>query len=459
MRACALFLMLILVQNCRGHAVVSVTSLGAHSDGTHSAATTEAFRKAFANAPEGEIVVPPGIYLIDNSTGPLIIESFSGHLTFKRDAQLVFTTNTNGGLLFAGGSGAIITGLRATYITPPVVRNSPNEEIKFDGTVNTVLTDTIVENSPAAGILFFDCINPTVTNAKVMNSLADGLNFSNCRDARVTNLVTQNTGDDGLAFVNYTEYPNLTGGLARNITITNSRARGIAVAGQSNVSVAEFKIQNTSSSGILVAQDVANKTRVPANVLIENGSVYNAGTLAPLVGNQYGIEFNSQETATFNNIAVFGSGNNGLSGTSPIGSVIVNNVTINSPLMGLGFLFYQTKRVKVTRSAANKTPSYGFLALKSSEVVVEGLTVTNAGATDPLKRAVWFEDAKTISVSSISIVADVDFANVIGCYTGPGYPPSQGSAKVSSLRPNKGGAKLSIKNGCLGVSFAQIEPE
>jgi hypothetical protein len=437
--------------------VVNVTTFGAYSDGTHSAITTEAFRKAFASAPQGEIMIASGTYLIDNSTGPLVIKNFSGRVTFQGGAQLVFATNTNGGLLFAGGSGAVISGLRATYSRPPAVRKSPNEEIKFYNTVNTVLTDTVVENSPAAGILFFNSINPTVTNAKVMNSLADGLNFSNCRDARVTNLVTQNTGDDGLAFVNYTAYPNLTGGLARDVTITNSRARGIAVAGQSNVSVIGFKIQNTSSSGVLVAQDVANKTRVPAHVLIENGSVDNAGTLAPLVGNQYGVEFNSQETATFDNIVVFGSGNNGLSGTSPQGSVIVNNVTINSPLVGIGFLFYRTQSVKITRSAANKTPSYGLLALNSSHVLVEGLTVTNAGVADRLKRAVWFENAETISASSVSIVAGTDLANVVGCYTAPGHPAARGSVKISNFEPKQGNNKLSIENNCLNVSFAELE--
>lgn len=448
-----LFVLLALAQACSAQSVVSVTSLGAHSDGTNSAATTAAFQTAFASEPRGQIIIPPGAYLIDNSTGPLTINNFSGQLLFQGAAQLVFTNNSNGGLLFVGGSGAIITGLQATYATPPAVRNSPNEEIKFSRTTNTVLTDTIVQNSPAAGILFYDSVNPNVTNATVLNSLADGLNFSNCQNARVTNLLTQNTGDDGLAFVNYTQYPNLIGGLAQSIVITNSKARGIAVAGQSNVTVNGFQIQNTSASGVLVAQDTTHNTRIPANVFIENGAIYNAGTLAPLVGNQYGIEFNSQKSVTFTNIGVFGSGNNGLSGTAPSGSVTVNNVTVDSPLSGLGFMFYQTERVQVNASAANNTPSYGFLSLQSNQVIVGGLTVTNAGETDPLKRAVWFEDAQTILTSSINIVSDAGMANVIGCYTAPGYAASSGSVKTLNFHSNRGGGTLSIENSCPNVSF------
>lgn len=448
-----LFLLLALAQASRAPSVVSVTSLGANSGGTNSAGTTEAFRRAFASNPKGKIIIPPGSYLIDNSDGPLTINNFSGQLAFQGAAQLVFTNNTKGGLLFVGGSGAIITGLRATYATPPAERHSPNEEIKFSGTTNTILTNTVVQNSPAAGILFYDSINPNVTNATVLNSRADGLNFSNCQNARVTNLHTENTGDDGLAFVNYSSYPNLTGGLAQNIVITNSKTRGIAVAGQSNVTVNGFQIRSTSSSGVLVAQDTASNTRIPANVFIENGAIYNAGTLPPLVGNQYGIEFNAQESVTFMNVAVFGSGNNGLSGTAPTGSVIVNNVTINSPLRGLGFLFYQTQNVQVISSTAHNTPSYGFLSLQSNQVVVEGLTVTNAGVTDPLKRAVWFEDAKAIRISSINIVSDAGMANVIGCYTGPGYAASSGSVKTINFHMNRGGKALSVENSCPNVTF------
>ena len=79
-----LFLLLALAQASRAPSVVSVTSLGANSDGTNSAATTEAFQRAFASNPKGEIIVPPGTYLIDNSAGPLTINNFSGKLDVSR---------------------------------------------------------------------------------------------------------------------------------------------------------------------------------------------------------------------------------------------------------------------------------------------------------------------------------------------------------------------------------------
>ncbi len=452
MRICVLFVLFGLMQSRTAGSAVSVTSLGAQSNGTNPGATTAAFKTAFARFPKGYITVPKGTYLIDNSAGPLTISNFSGKLEFDRAAQLVFTTNTNGGLLFVGGSGAIITGLQATYATPPKVRNSPNEEIKFSGTANTVLMAAVSQNSPAAGILFYGSTNPTVTNATVINSLADGLSFSNCQNARVTNLVTLNTGDDGLSFLNFERYPNLTGGLAENIIITNSRTRGIAVVGQSNITVNGFQIRNTSSSGVLVDQDTYNNTRIPANVVIANGTIYNAGTLAPLVGNHYGVEYNSQQSVTFMNIAVIGSGNSGLSGIAPQGKVTVKNVTVDSPRSGNGFLFYQTQDVQVTGSVANNTPSYGFIFSRSARIVATDLMATNTSKTDPLKRAVWFEDAEMISASSINILSDAGMANVVGCHTNAGYSAASGSVKTINFKVN-GPDPTRIDNSCQNVSF------
>jgi polygalacturonase len=433
-------------------AVVNVQTLGAHSDGTNAAATTAAFQTAFNNYPTGQITVPAGTYAIDNSAGWLTVNNFSGQLVFEGGAQLMFTSNEMGGLLFIGGSGATITGLTANYSTLPTYRNSPNEMIKFSGTTNTTVTNIAVYNSPAAGILFYDSTNPKVTNATVTDSWADGLNFSNCSNAQITNLTTLNTGDDGLSFLNYAQYPNLTGGLAQNITINHSAARGIAIMGQSNVTVNGFQIQDTSSSGVLVAQDTFYNTRVPSNVLIENGTISGAGTVTPLGGNQYGIEYNSQTSVTFTNITTTGSLGPGLSGMSPNGSVTVSGVTVESPGAGSpGFLFYQTGTVHATNLTANATPSYGFMFYQSSQIVANGLTAIDTGQTDPLRRAIWFEDSTSISATTLDIVSAAGDAYIVGCYTDVGYTNPSGTVKTISAQLTA--ATLSIQNSCSGVSF------
>jgi hypothetical protein len=431
-------------------AQINVVTLGASPNGTNASATTAAFAAAFAKYPTGDIVVPAGQYLIDNSSGPLLITNFSGQLEFQGNAQLIFTTSTLGGLFFESGTGARINGLQATYATAPTVRASPNEQIKFSDTTNTTVTNISVQNSPAAGILFYNAVNPIVTNATVTNSLADGLNFSNCQNASVTNLTTLNTGDDALAFLNYAQYPNKTGATAQNINITNSHSRGISVMGQSNVTVTGFQIQNTASSGVLVAEDTAYNTRIPANVVIQNGTIFGAGTLVPLAGNHFGIEYNTQTSVTFSNITVTGSGDSGLSGASPAGSVTVNSVTVQSPLSGVGFLFYQTASVQVSNLTASNIPSDGFLFLQSPRVVAQGLTALDVSQSDPLLRAVWFEDGRSILATNLTIVSNSGEANVVGAYQGSGYSQS---GSIKGITAELTGAALSIQNNSRRLSI------
>jgi hypothetical protein len=430
---------------------INVVALGASSNGTNAAATTAAFNTAFSTYPNAQIVVPAGQYLIDNSSGPLYVQNFSGQLEFQGNAQLVFLDNTQGGMLFEGGSGARIGGLQATYATPPTVRASPNEQIKFSDTFNTTVTNISVQNSPAAGILFYNSVNPIVTNATVTNSLADGLHFANCQNAQVTNLTTMNTGDDGLAFLNYAQYPNKTGGMAQNVSITNSLSRGISIVGQSNVTVTGFQIQNTASSGVLVAQDVAYNTRIPGNDVVQNGTISGAGTLQPQAGNNYGIEYNAQSSVTFANITTIGSAGAGLSGSSPNGNITVTGVTVQSPQSGVGFLFYQTNSVQVANLTSQTVPSYGFLFLQSLHVVAQGLNALDVALSDPLRRAIWFEDGGSILATDLKIVSSATEANVVGAYQHPGYAQS-GSLKGISANIQSGALSIQSNSSMLAIS-------
>ena len=292
------------------------------------AATTAALRAAFTNYPTGQIIVPPGTYLIDNSAGPFVVNNFSGIFQFQTGAQLVFTSNSNGAMWFSGGSGARIYSYSGTYQTLPESRVNNSEHLKFLNTTDTQLTNATVEGSLASGILFFESVRPVISGATITNTMADGLHLANTQNAQVTNLTTRNTGDDGLAFLNYGAFTNNTGGTANNINVYNSQARGITVIGQSGVTITTFHVENTSSSGILCGTDPNFDTRVPSSVTFSQGTIIGAGTLAPVAGNQYGIEYFNQNSCTFSNIQVTGSGTRGLGGTAPSGSVTVSNVQV-----------------------------------------------------------------------------------------------------------------------------------
>jgi hypothetical protein len=433
---------------------ISITDLGAHPDGSSAIETTAAFRTAFGARSSGLIRIPPGRYLVDNSSGPLTASNFSGELRFEGNAVLVFTNSSKAGMLFDGGTGARIYGFKGDYVSPPVSRNSPQEELKLSGTVDTVLTDTLVKNSPAAGILFYDCIRPKVTNAVVLDSFADGLHFANCQDAEVTNLTTVNTGDDGLAFLNYSAYPDKTGGLAHNIHVLNSRARGITVIGQSNVTISNFTIRNTSVSGVLCAEDTNFKTRVPSNVRFSNGLIENAGALTPLSGNKYGIEFNGQISCSFSDIDVLNAAGSGVSGTAPEGSVRLSNISVKGSRSGLGFNFYKTAAVEISNSAAANIPSYGFMFNRCGRVQAEGLTATATAQTDPLQRSIWFENGKTVLASNLTIAEGPNPAggHIIGAYQESGLMQSGTVHGIISTFRN---GPVVIQNNCPHLEFTR----
>jgi hypothetical protein len=386
--------------------MLNVLDLGARNDGQGSSATTAAFQSAFQIAAQGQIRVPAGRYSIDNSAGPLQVRGFSGELLFEGGASLEFTNSQNGGIWFTGGTGARIRGLHVTYATAPAIRNSPQEAVKFSGTADTLLTDSWIERSPAAGILFYDSIRPRVTNATIQNTLADGLHFANSQDAQVTGLNTLNTGDDGLAFVNYSQNPNRNGGTATNIIVRQSHARGITVVGTSDVVITNFVIDGTSSSGLLCGQDQLYNTRSPDRVQFSSGVIRNAGTVLPLVGNNYGIEFNSQKKCSFSDIEISEPAGRGVGGLAPEGSVRVENVRVRGNLKGEGFSFVRTASVEVSGSVAENSPSYGFFFGQNARVVVKGITAINSSTANSLGRAIWFENNECVVGSDMTVVDD-----------------------------------------------------
>ena len=380
---------------------VDVTQLGAKADGTNAAATTAAFRQAFQLAASGTMLVPAGTYLLDNSAGPVLVKDFSGELRFSPTARLQFTANTHGGLWFLGGNKARIHGLRAGYVSPPPVRVGSEEAIKFDGATDTLVTEVNIENSPAAGLLFFNSIRPKVVNAVIQHTRADGLHFANCQDAQAFNISTTDTGDDGLAFVNYLSAPGRTGGLAKNITVRNSAARGITVVGQSLVTISSFLIENTSSSGVLCGEDSFWKTRAPTGVRFSQGQIRAAGQLKPTVGNTFGIEVHNG-SCTFSEIEVSGSADRGVSAFGPDHTLALTGVRVKANLGGDGFNI-QVKRADISNARAEQSPGYGFFFGNCSSVSASRLATLNVSRTSPLHRAIWFENVREIKAAEITI--------------------------------------------------------
>lgn len=260
---------------------------------------------------------PAGDYRLDNSSNGVTIAGYSGQMTMEEGARFIFEDKTQRGLVFNDGTGARFSGIRSTFSDGlPSTRGTSAACWLFQNTTGTYVEDADVDGSAGAGLLFWRCNSPRVNRARVRNTMADGLHFANCQDGRVSALVTYNTGDDGLAFVNYASGPENTGGYATNIVVERSRARGIAVVGQSDVAIDGFKIDATAVSGLYVAQENSFNTRVPHNVSVSNGQVSNAGRIEGYPGSRHGISYENVGSVSFMNINVVAPGARGVYGVA-----------------------------------------------------------------------------------------------------------------------------------------------
>jgi hypothetical protein len=423
----------------QGGAVYNVKSFGAKGDG--SADDTAAFVAAFAalGSGKGTIFVPAGDYVLNNATGPIIFNNFNGELYFAGGARIVMTTNSKQGIRFTNGSGAKLTNITMTYQTPGTTIGG--EAFIISSTTDMTVSNFHLENAPSSGLIFLQSIRPKAVNVTILHTLGDGLDFFNDQDGQVTNLTTFDTRDDGLAFVNFSSgYYNYTGGNATNVTIASTTGRGIAIMGQSNVTVSDFSVSTTSDPGVLIAQDTAFGTRIPGNVTVSGGIIRGVGALAQRSNdgsNQYGMEYGTTYGAiSFSDITILGGVSRGFSGYTTTGTVHASNIRVDGNQSGAG-ISLGASLVDASNLTAENSPSYGIYIAGAANVSAKNLTAVNAAQSDSLHRAVWFESNTNVNADGITVIDNQG--------TPTGYIVGGSSNTLGVIN----GVKATIPNGTL----------
>lgn len=350
------------------------------------------------------ITFPSGDYGLDNSASAnaggsrIAIVNYSGSFDMQSGARLVFTDNTQGGILFQNGSGTQLTGVTATYATLPTVRRDM-PCLDMEDVTSPTVSNLTVTGSPGSGFIFGRCTNPSIENSHINQTTADGLDFFNCQDGYANLIYTDQTGDDGVAFVNYADGPDYTGGLATNLQVTNSKARGVTVIGQSDVTIDHFGVNWSSASGVLVAYDSSFNTRVPDNVTFQNGFTYNGGALTGgQSGNTFGLEWNTVGEIFFTHVDIQTPGSRGVCGNAAGGIVHLTDVTVSGTPAG-GFNVADGTYYLDSLSATN-TGDIGFAASGCTLLHYGTLTATDTSKTASLRRAFDFENNTTIDGSA-----------------------------------------------------------
>ncbi len=422
----------------------SITAYGAVGDGTTD--DGPALLAACNDLRDSVLRVPAGTYLIGN---PLTIRDFSGTILFEVGAMLRFADRTRPGLTFSGGANAQILNYRAGWRDVPVTRLLAGGGIEFQDALDPHLESPIIDSSNSAGIIFYHCIRPQVIGAVVSNTLADGIHFANCDSPVVENSRTTNTGDDGVAFVNYATGANNTGGVARNITVQASKARGITVVGQSNVEVRDFSVYDTASSGVLCAYDASYNTRVPDNVIFANGRIERSGVVTPTKGNRYGAEIDTTGAVTFDNLDIVDSEDRGLSVSSPQGRIVLRDIKISGTRRNSGAEI-RAADVTINGMRIEGAPRYGVYIANTPNVRLDDVTVVDSAASFDLPRAIWFDGNGQISANRL-VVVDTR-ASTLGNIIGAG--PGQRGTVTGVLFSTVDGQGVRIENSSTpGLTF------
>lgn len=352
---------------------------------------------------ERSVVFPPGDYRVDNSPPYAVISNFEGELLMEPGARFVFTDNASRGLTFEGGNGAKFYGLSSIFEVLPPERITPEECIQFWKTYDTVVENVSIDGSVAAGLLFGECTRPSVTGATITRTMADGLHFANCQDAHADRIYTDDTGDDGLAFLNYRAGPDYSGGKATNITAKRSRARGIAVVGQRDIIIDGFTVDTTRANGLHCAYETSWDTRVPGNVIFQNGSTHRGGEVGGTPGTNYGINISFVTSVEFANVKVVSPGARGVSSLAPDGTVRLHGIEVQDARES-GFNL-QAGTYYLDELTAVSSKGTGFYIADGRTVEYGRLHSVNSSTEDHLRRAFGFEN-NTRVVGGELIVAD-----------------------------------------------------
>jgi parallel beta-helix repeat protein len=269
---------------CLGYGTVRVSAAdfgvigdGAHDDGPalQSALDTAAKNCKIVFLPKGRylhaaIITIKNVELVGDGTGTTLISTRPG------SAAIVVT-----------GDWGVLSHMRVeTGTTSPRSQATLSSAVAVHAARKFEIRDLHVEGAANGGIIVDDSGNGRISENAISMTNADGIHITDkSHDILVSHNVLKNTGDDGIAVVSYER----DGAVSNRISITdntvsNGRARGIAIMGGADISVlrneiacrADLQMQG-GVAAIIVGGDASYKTFGSNNVEIRSNVIEGGG--------------------------------------------------------------------------------------------------------------------------------------------------------------------------------------
>ncbi|MFD0671341.1 right-handed parallel beta-helix repeat-containing protein [Cohnella sp. GCM10027633] len=356
----------------------NVRDYGAKGDGRtiDRAAIQTAVDKAGA-AGGGKVYFPKGIYLVDDSVvvrNDNVILQGAG---WESDVRI--TVHPHRVIVISGSSHNAVRDMQISLGVSGAARDDADEGIY----VTSKASDFIIENvfGNKKGIMVRGNVNGgQIRNNTVKDTLADGIHITGgSRNIKVLDNRLSGTGDDAIAVVSYLSQPTVAGNVEiRGNAIRDSYSRGIANVGGEQVQIIGNTIEGTSSSGILVDEDLHYDTFAPRGTRIEMNVVERAGLFGTKRGNVFGIEVapGAGETSIVGN-RVAGGADRGISIASG-GTIVRGNVIADNRSTGLHL---DGDDCEIVDNVVENNGGYGFYSDSSDRLKAVGNSFVNNNAS------------------------------------------------------------------------------
>ncbi len=418
---------------------IDVQESGIRADGATDASAR--LQKLIDSNRSGTFYFRPGVYRLHNlgiNHPGLILHGFSGSLVMAKGAQFACDTEDIHAaqcIWIEKSKGAVFRNITITYLTPsllPMKRTMATgnallveqaDDLKFQDTTIVGSTGSGIWNTNSTRIIFGGI-------TKISNTTADGIHFENVGSSLVENLIVDDTGDDAIGVTNIAATNPNCGLRVERARITNSRSRGIAVAGGCNADFANVAIDATANSAIAAVDDATIQSRRSVHIRFTDVQATRAGAIKSSVGgNGHCVDVgkaddvailrvtcsDSREDGVFaydgaNHVAiekvvVKNAGNHGFQSSHARNISFVDDVAISSA--NNGFDIEASSGVVLRDCKTEGADGYGFYHSASSNVDESGLVSLNSAARTGNHRAWWADNMSgTILVRGLSVLDD-----------------------------------------------------